>query len=121
MSGLHSPGPWWFGVCAWDGEADESSPCVKPPEFRANGYGGNPFIYAANGHEVVGCDEYDVFGDWDAPEGSREANIRLLLAAPELLEALAGCVEHMEHSTPQGRAAWVNARAAIAKATGAAP
>ncbi|MBB0023663.1 hypothetical protein [Ralstonia pickettii] len=37
----------------------------------------------------------------------------------ELVEALDGCIEHMEHSTPQGRAAYENAKAVCAKAKGA--
>ena len=41
------------------------------------------------------------------------ANLNLMLAAPELLEALTDCVEQ-----PQGEAALKKAKAAIAKATG---
>jgi len=33
----------------------------------------------------------------------------------DVVEALEGCIEHMEHSTPQGRQAWMSARAALAK------
>jgi hypothetical protein len=33
----------------------------------------------------------------------------------DVVEALEGCIEHMEHSTPQGRQAWESARAALAK------
>lgn len=39
---------------------------------------GNPSIYGADA-EVVGCDEYYVF--------SNEADVRLICAAPDLLEA----------------------------------
>ena len=46
------------------------------------------------------------------------ANLNLMLAAPELLEALADCVEHMHWTQPQGEAALKKAKAAIAKATG---
>ena len=46
------------------------------------------------------------------------ANARLIAAAPELLEALADCVEHMHWTQPQGEAALKKAKAAIAKATG---
>lgn len=42
---------------------------------------------------------------------------RLIAAAPEMLEALVSCIEHMEHSTSHGLAAYQSARAAIAKAT----
>lgn len=122
MSGLHSPGPWWFGLIAWDNDAEEYRPCVKPAEFHANGYGGQPSIYDANGHEVVGCDEYDVFGDWDAPEGSREANIRLLLAAPELLAVAQAVVDaYQSEDGPNWKPIARMAHEAVAKATGAAP
>ena len=46
------------------------------------------------------------------------ANARLIAAAPELLEALTDCVEHMHWTQPQGEAALKKAKAAIAKATG---
>ena len=46
------------------------------------------------------------------------ANLNLMLAAPELLEALTDCVEHMHWTQPQGEAAWKKAKAAIVKATG---
>lgn len=52
--------------------------------------------------------------------GEAEANARLIAAAPELLEALGGCIQHMEWSTPQGRAAYETAKATIAKAKGEA-
>ena len=45
------------------------------------------------------------------------ANLNLMLAAPELLEALTDCVEHMHWTQPQGEAALKKAKAAIAKAT----
>ena len=46
------------------------------------------------------------------------ANARLIAAAPELLEALTDCVEHMHWTQPLGEAALKKAKAAIAKATG---
>ena len=46
------------------------------------------------------------------------ANARLIASAPELLEALTDCVEHMHWTQPQGEAALKKAKAAIAKATG---
>ena len=46
------------------------------------------------------------------------ANARLIAAAPELLEALTDCVEHMHWTQPQGEAALKKAKAVIAKATG---
>lgn len=49
-------------------------------------------------------------------DAAEDADARLRDAAPELLDALRACTEHMEHSTPQGRSAWHQALAAIAKA-----
>ena len=46
------------------------------------------------------------------------ASERIRDAAPELLEALTDCVEHMHWTQPQGEAALKKAKAAIAKATG---
>ena len=43
---------------------------------------------------------------------------RLIAVSPSLLAALIGCVEHMEHSTPQGKQAYETAKTEIAKATG---
>ncbi|WP_439586943.1 hypothetical protein [Hydrogenophaga sp.] len=55
----------------------------------------------------------------DSEVGRRAlADTRLCAAAPDLLEALVGCIEHMEHSTAQGRAAYVAAITARARATG---
>jgi hypothetical protein len=42
---------------------------------------------------------------------------RLIAAAPDLYEALLGCVEHMEHSTPEGRVAYQIAKEVLASAT----
>ena len=47
----------------------------------------------------------------------REANARLIAAAPELLDALRECVQWIEES-PEGEAATQKAHAAIAKAKG---
>ena len=46
------------------------------------------------------------------------ADARLIASAPELLEALTDCVEHMHWTQPLGEAALKKAKAAIAKATG---
>ena len=51
-------------------------------------------------------------------EGGRQADVRLIAAAPELLEALADCVAHMHWTQQQGEAALKKAKAVIAKATG---
>lgn len=47
-----------------------------------------------------------------------EANAQLIAAAPKLYEALEAMLEHAEWSTPQGKAAFDNARAVLAEARG---
>ena len=70
----------------------------------------------------AGASRYAAIGGFDRsdPEQLAEAlaNARLIAAAPELLEALTDCVEHMHWTQPQGEAALKKAKAAIAKATG---
>lgn len=74
----HSPAPWKFGVHGWD-ESGKQSFTEKPLSYSGPGYYENPSIFAADGAEVVGCDEYDVFSGLD--------NKRLICAAPDLLSA----------------------------------
>jgi hypothetical protein len=63
----------------------------------------------------------EVFSDEDStvaiPREQAIANARLIAAAPDLYEALLGCVEHMEHSTPEGRVAYQIAKEVLASAT----
>ena len=47
-----------------------------------------------------------------------EANAQLIATAPKLYEALESMLEHAEWSTPQGKAAFDNARAVLAEARG---
>lgn len=118
-------GQWRFGVEEW-GDGAECRVVEKPITYTGQGYSANPQIYDPEGFRVVGCDEYDVFGDFTAPEGQRESVVRLLLAAPELLEALSSLCAEVESNAAYGNPAsvyWESmsaARAVIAKATGAA-
>lgn len=109
----HAPGPWRF-VKSWTTQE-------IPLSYSAPGYCENPGISDANGKSVVSCDEYDVF---DGEGETREANIRLLLAAPDLLAALQDLVAYVEeeHERSDEEVAAMDARvmAAIAKATGGA-
>ena len=101
----HSPGPWTIGK-------------VSHAEQHVD-------IDSLNHDPFVGCDEWRAMARTYGTEGEEEigsivmlANARLIAAAPELLEALTDCVEHMHWTQPQGEAALKKAKAAIAKATG---
>lgn len=103
----HTKGPWYWL------EADNGE----------DGYGGDPLT-------IAGPDNTDlaiVFSDEDSTVATtREeaiANARLIAAAPELLEALAGMVSIYDSVTSgqerELREEWLpKARAVIAKATG---
>ena len=103
----HTPGPWVFGVGEWDDDARRRKPVAKPFDYSGPGYYDNPSIFGADGNEIVGCDEYMVFRN--------PADIRLLVAAPDLLEALKN-LENDDGSIPAH--AWALVQSAIAKAEG---
>ena len=97
MKTLHTPGPWYQGggiqqYCVYDKKV-----WLNPDGSRG---GDTPNLVV-----VVSPDD-------------AIADARLIAAAPELLDALADCVEHMHWTQPQGEAAWKKAKAVIAKATG---
>ena len=103
MSTQHTPGPWYVGT-----------------EFNDQGR----HIYAAQKvrhedgdewHPLIACtDDDERLVDW-------QANARLIAAAPDLLEALQRMLDAPSHGTHEAmRRANEAARAAIAKATGAA-
>jgi hypothetical protein len=93
----HTPGPW-IAVGFW-----VEHPSDKRPD-------------------ICNCDprSMDQEGRSDA---EILANARLIAAAPDLLEALRGALEHwpVPSSICKDRPAWEAARAAIAKATGEQP
>ena len=99
MVAKFTPGPWHANWTRLNGKAigfhvaDETHGSIRPI-----------------------CEFYD--GTEAMPPEEVEANARLIAAAPELLEALTDCVEHMHWTQPQGEAALKKAKAAIAKATG---
>lgn len=105
MSGI-TKGPWIFGVKEYDDDLNEVV-IEKTLDYSGLGYYANPCVMNANGDKVVGCDEYHVF--------SGEADIRLICAAPDLLEAL----ENLENDNGQiPSVAWDLVCSAIAKARG---
>jgi hypothetical protein len=119
----HTVGPWKFGVLSDDGRIIE-----KPFDYEGPGYYENPFVYGADGHQVVGNGEYCVFYG--------AGNARLITTAPELLSAvreqhdiidtlLAMLITADPAFRPTKSALWprieaINAPQLIAKATGAA-
>ena len=113
----YTPGPWTFRRSGYPEEGEIM------PEYTGRGYSENPGIFGAvNDDLVVGCDEYNVFSN-----PRQAANVRLLLAAPDLLESLEALLANYQSGAESGD--WGNfdfeeidavkwARAAIAKATG---
>ena len=97
----HTPGPWRVEVDT-DPEASWER---KWPTINAEKY------------EVVGCEGF--YGDYETDM----ANARLIVAAPDLLEALQGMIEvvsNTEYGEIDRKLAVKDARATIAKATGGA-
>jgi hypothetical protein len=82
---------------------------LKPVDYNPGGYGENPCILDANGRIVAGNDEYYVFSGPD--------DIRLMLAAPDLLNALKALVDACP-ATFDTRHELAAAKEAIAKAKG---
>jgi hypothetical protein len=104
MSG-HTPGPW-------------------ATEYMKSSRGGYAQqIFDANGVLVATAAWYPVRVSESTTATNREANARLIAAAPDLLEALEAMYEMFNGNgiTPDDDAAIIAARSAIAKATGAHP
>lgn len=119
----HTPGPWmvgeWIGKCHkpehgynHPGESGDN-PCVYDPVFYAGGS-----IAAKGGVNVIKCE----YGDLSISD----ADLSLIAAAPDLLEALdyalsalANCRADKGYGSMQSRAANLAANA-IAKARGEA-
>lgn len=80
MSG-HSLAPWFYGVSGYP----ERGP--QPLTYSGPGFYENGAIFSADGEPIVECGEYELFGPM-LPRGRREANLRLMLLAPEMLTAL---------------------------------
>jgi hypothetical protein len=110
MMNKHTKGPWHFAADARENGYERTE---VPFDYIGSGFCGNPAIYGADGEEVVGCDEYYVF--------SNEADVRLICAAPDLLEALRIVIDSVDRCDGD-IATWADcfntARDAINKATG---
>jgi hypothetical protein len=96
MEATHSPGPW--SVAEWDTRDRDGA-------IEAGGYQ----VVDAAGYLVSAC---TTEGATDA----EEANVRLIAAAPDMLEALEACYAALHPNSDEGALA----RYAIAKATGEA-
>lgn len=115
--GKHTPGPWmigsWYGQCKKPEHGfnhpglEGDNPCVYEPVFHADGS-----VCTAGGVNVL---EFNEIGEMSVSD----ADLNLIAAAPDLLEALERMVRHAEKL---GRSASIynDARAAIAKAKGLA-
>jgi hypothetical protein len=114
----HSPAPWKVIVHDYD-EDGNYIPKEVPYGYRSGEFGGNPYIVDANGETVAGNDEYHAFS---TPE-----NVRLMVHAPELLEALKDLLYDLDTVDSYAlnetvRPIWEDidrAKAIIAKAEGA--
>lgn len=92
MSAKHTPGPW-KPACGARG-----STCRHPAILHDGGQVGN--------------------ATWQGSEAATDANARLIAAAPDLLEAIAGLVGCIDHGSENPTEKLDAARAAIAKAIG---
>jgi hypothetical protein len=102
MSTQHTPGPWYLRT-------------NKHKNCDGSAWGWLDTQQAGNQRPPSGVDV-----TWSAGQTS-EANARLIAAAPDLLEALKKMLDsHEDACTGYGEGAAEKARAAIAKATGAA-
>ena len=93
----HTKGPWMLG--------DSDLKCSQLSVHGGSGKKHNTIARMV--HPDHGMDIAEIY-----------SNSLLIAAAPELLGALADCVEHMHWTHPLGEAALKKAKAAIAKATG---
>ena len=99
----HTPAPWKLTL-------------INPGPSK-----GSVFEHWRIGNEEAGNAIVAECYDWTLNKSERDANARLIAAAPELLEALEGLIHSVEHEVePHGRMVdgIVNASAAIAKAKG---
>ena len=102
MSAKHTPGPWH-----WPHDSNHLCPANPDPERSAV----SEILYADGGYGFLGRSNSDTLAEL-------EADRRLIAAAPTLLAALTACAEALAHCMGNEYAPVVEARAAIAAATG---
>lgn len=76
----HTPGPWKYGQSKYDYDAAKKTFVELPLTHQASHFGDGASIFGADGTEIAGNDEYQVF---NKPE-----DVALMLAAPDMYEAL---------------------------------
>jgi hypothetical protein len=121
----HTPGPWTFRPFMGGDEhiAQLASVDLKPTKALTNE--GQRYVMAAESRVALVDMQAEVKKTerWHADDAERDANARLIAAAPDLLEALKAMLDtghmcgydcEMDKSCPIGE----QARAAIAKAEG---
>ncbi len=103
MDTKHTPGPWL---------------AAAKPSSRV----GLPIVSTVNGRSIAGVTFFMLGEAFSNHDKESDANARLIAAAPELLEALDALLngDHPNRQYVNGHPAAAKARAAIAKATGAA-
>lgn len=118
----HTPGPWHSPL--FHGSAEENAQALSlglelvPALFN----NGERFVMAESGRvAVVDCQTPFKRGQGNRSEcAERDANARLIAAAPDLLASLMEIYELEEGPGETDRPMMARAKAAIAKATGAA-
>lgn len=90
-----TPAPWGLDVGCCPGDFDK-------------------YWQVHDGHDAIACSS-------NCTAGNREANARLIAAAPELYEALSACLNYIENTESElgiSLSSGQSARAALAKARG---
>lgn len=117
----HTPGPWNFKVWMTSDEDTERALSVGLQPVRALTNEGQRFIMAPHYRvALVDCQtDFKRGKGYQTDCAERDANARLIAAAPELLDAC-NRAEWWFSTIPNGQAMRDVMRAVIAKATGAA-
>ena len=110
--GAHTPGPWVVSAYQRNRWDSPSSPAIQIEAHRTYVDGMEPTRYALA--EVM----YPTTTGNTVGAAEREANARLIAAAPDLLAAL---IDVQNNAASDSLAMWTRVNAAIAKATGTQP
>lgn len=70
--------PWKFGTMKFVN--GEYKLVERPPDYEVQGYGDGGSIYDADGNELLGCSEYDVFS---CPE-----IVKMILGIPDMMNQI---------------------------------